>query len=102
MQLDGRRAPVWAGVDTHKDTHALCVLDELSLLFARRELLVRQRTALSNHVDGEVSRAPEAVRARLAGLSGAARMDALASCRPRAGSDGAAWLTCVNISDTSS
>lgn len=194
MQLDGRRVPVWAGVDTHKDTHALCVLDdsgrtllsaeypatpegidglaaaigdpaacalvavegcgsygarlaarlselgyavaeatrpkkdprgrrgksdpvdamraasrgregkcvpakladadldELSLLFARRELLVRQRTALSNHVDGEVSRAPEAVRARLAGLSGAARMDALASCRPRAGSDGAAWL----------
>lgn len=67
-------------------------LDELSLLFARREQIVRQRTAVGNLVDGELARAPEPVRARVGGLSGAARMEALASCRPREGAEGARWL----------
>lgn len=67
-------------------------LDELSLLFARREMLMRQKTAWANHVHGELARAPQEVGSRFAGLSGAALMGKLAALRPRAGSGHSAWL----------
>lgn len=67
-------------------------LDELSLLFARREQLVRQRSALLNHVDGELARAPEYVQAKFVGLSGAARMEALLASRPRISQKGHVWF----------
>lgn len=45
--MDGRRAPVWAGVDTHKDTHALCVLDD-----SGRTLLSAEYPATPEGIDG--------------------------------------------------
>lgn len=68
-------------------------LDELSLLHSRREMLVRQQTAWSNHVNGELARAPQAVASRFSGLSGAALMAALSALRPRPGSEHRAWLS---------
>lgn len=60
-------------------------LEELRCLVVARDGFDKSMAQLSNRVDSMLVTMPEGIRRRYRGLSGAKRMEALASSRPRAG-----------------